>query len=148
MGRLYSCDLQLFCVGFNSMPNLIVILFNLMYPIFYVGFHCMGYVWERVWRLKATLKIKGVLAGSSWEIFPRSEAMCSTHDWNAKSHDRWWQLLFASKAFSWDTHKTFCFAILSYLIHHLFTHTIYFHITHILKGVLFREKTLATTFES
>ena len=44
MGRLYSCDLQLFCVGFNSMPNLIVILFNLMYPIFYVGFHFMGYV--------------------------------------------------------------------------------------------------------
>ena len=22
--------------------------------------------------------------------------MCSTHDWNAKSHDRWWQLVFAS----------------------------------------------------
>ena len=34
MGRLYSCDLQLFCVGFNSMPNLIVIIFNLLYPVF------------------------------------------------------------------------------------------------------------------
>ena len=22
--------------------------------------------------------------------------MCSAHDWNAKSHDRWWQLVFAS----------------------------------------------------
>ena len=26
-------------VGFNSMPNLIVILFNLMCPVFYVGFY-------------------------------------------------------------------------------------------------------------
>ena len=33
-----SCDLQLFCVGFNSVSNLIVILFNLLYPVFYVGF--------------------------------------------------------------------------------------------------------------
>ena len=30
------------------MPNLIVILFNLMYPVFYVGFHCKGCVCERV----------------------------------------------------------------------------------------------------
>ena len=78
------------------MPNLIVILFNLMYPVFYVRFHCMGCVWERVWRLKTTLKIKGVFAGSSREDFPQSEAMCLAHDWNAKSHDRWWQLVFAS----------------------------------------------------
>ena len=44
MGRLSSCDLQLFCVGFYSVPNLIVILFNLMYPVFYVGFLCKGCV--------------------------------------------------------------------------------------------------------
>ena len=31
-------------VGFNSMPNLIVILFNLIYPIFHVGFICKGCV--------------------------------------------------------------------------------------------------------
>ena len=35
------------------------------------------------------LKIKRVFTGSSREAFPRSEAMCSTHDWNEKSHDRW-----------------------------------------------------------
>ena len=40
-------------VGFYSMSNLIVIIFNLLYPICIVGFHCMGCVIERVvWRLK------------------------------------------------------------------------------------------------
>ena len=34
-------------VGFNSMTNLIVILFNLLYPVFYVGFICKGCVYER-----------------------------------------------------------------------------------------------------
>ena len=31
-------------VGFYSMPNLIVILFNLVYPIFVVGIYCKGCV--------------------------------------------------------------------------------------------------------
>ena len=40
-------------VGFYSVLNLIVIIFNLLYPIFIVGFHCKGCVIERVvWRLK------------------------------------------------------------------------------------------------
>ena len=34
-------------VGFYSMPNLIVIMFNLMYPVFHVGFICKGCVRER-----------------------------------------------------------------------------------------------------
>ena len=34
-------------VGFNSVPNLIIILFNLLYPIFIVGFNCKGCVIER-----------------------------------------------------------------------------------------------------
>ena len=34
-------------VGFNSVPNLIVILFNLLYPVFIVGFDCKGCVIER-----------------------------------------------------------------------------------------------------
>ena len=40
--------------GFNSVPNLIVILFNLLYPVFIVGFNRKSCVWERVcvWRLK------------------------------------------------------------------------------------------------
>ena len=33
--------------GFYFVPNLIVILFNLMYPVFVVGFDCKGCVMER-----------------------------------------------------------------------------------------------------
>ena len=54
----------------------------------------------------------------------------------------------AGKTFPRDTRETFCFANLSYLIHFIFTHTIYTYITHILVGVLFRQKTLAITLES
>ena len=45
----------------------------------------------------------------------------------------------AGKAFPRDTHKTFCFANLSYLIHTISTHTIYTPITHICWGVFLRE---------
>ena len=59
--------------------------------------------------------------------------MCPTHDWNAKSQDRWRQLCFASisrgKAFPRDTRETFYSASLYYLIHTFYTHTIYTHIT-------------------
>ena len=55
---------------------------------------------------------------------------------------------FAGKAFLQNTRETLCFANLSYLIHQVSTHTIYTHITHILRGVLFREKTLAAILES
>ena len=65
--------------------------------------------------------------------------MCPAHYWNAKSQDRWRQLCFASKAFSQDTRKTFCFARLSYLIHTLCTHTIYIIITYKSWGVLLRK---------
>ena len=34
-------------VGFNFVPNLIVILFNLLYPVFIVRFNCMGCERER-----------------------------------------------------------------------------------------------------
>ena len=70
------------------MPNLIVILFNLMYPVFYVGFYCMGCVCVSV-KTQEKLKIKGVFGGSLREAFLRSEAMCLAHDWNVKSYDKW-----------------------------------------------------------
>ena len=35
-------------VGFYSVPNLIVIIFNLLYPVCIVRFHCKGCVIERV----------------------------------------------------------------------------------------------------
>ena len=42
--NLQSCDSHLFCVGFNSVPNMIVFMFNLLYHVFYVGFYCKGCV--------------------------------------------------------------------------------------------------------
>ena len=51
---------------------------------------------------------------------------------------------FAGKTFLRDTHETFCFAILAYLLHYVFTHTIYTYITYILEWVL----SLAITFKS
>ena len=35
-------------VGLYSMPNLIVIVFNLLYPVFIMGFHYKGCVIEKV----------------------------------------------------------------------------------------------------
>ena len=42
-------------VGFNSVPNLIVILFNLLYLVFIVGFHCKDCVLE-----KESMKIQAI----------------------------------------------------------------------------------------
>ena len=47
------------------MSNLIVIVFNLMYPIFYLGFICKGCVREKVCEDSRQLKTKVVFAGSS-----------------------------------------------------------------------------------
>ena len=51
----------------------------------------------------------------------------------------------AGKAFSWDSHETFCFARWSYLMHTFFTHTIYTHITHILSNLGFHKNTYHIT---
>ena len=58
------------------MPNLIVILFNLMHLVFHVGFICKGCVRERERMCEDSrqLKIKAVFAGSSRVGFLRSEA--------------------------------------------------------------------------
>ena len=37
----------MYLVGFYSVPNLIVILFNLLYPVFIVRFDCKGCVIEK-----------------------------------------------------------------------------------------------------
>ena len=52
-------------VGFNSMPNLIVILFNLLYPVFIVGFNCKGCVIEKEYMKTQAIEDKRVFAGSS-----------------------------------------------------------------------------------
>ena len=52
-------------VGFNFVPNLIVILLNLLYPAFIVGFNCKGYVIERKCVKTQAIEVRRVFAGSS-----------------------------------------------------------------------------------
>ena len=77
--------------------------------------------------------------------------MCPAHDWNVKSQDKMEIAGFCecltSKAFLRDTREIVCFAILSYLLHYILTHTIYTIITHKCWGVLLRE-ILATNLKS
>ena len=55
----------MYFVGFYSMPNLIVSLFNLLYPVFIVGFDCKGCVIERESVKTQAIEAKGFLVGSS-----------------------------------------------------------------------------------
>ena len=130
------------------MPYLIVILFNLMYLVFCVGFHCMSCVWKRVWRLKTTLKIKGVFACILLEDFSWSEAMCTTHDWKAKSHDSWFSRVFYGQGLParYPQNILFCYFGISAPLC-LYPHYIYPHYPHIGRNA-FRKKTLAITLES
>ena len=52
-------------VGFNSVSSLIVILFNLLYPVFIVRFNCKGCVIEREYVKTQAIKDRRVFAGSS-----------------------------------------------------------------------------------
>ena len=69
--------------------------------------------------------------------------MCPAYDWNAKSQDRMktagFRECLAGKAFPRDTRETVYFAILSFLLHYILTHTIYTIITHRCWDVLLRE---------
>ena len=51
-------------VGVNSVPNLIVILFNLLYPVFIVGFNCKGYAIERKCVKTQAIEDRRVFAGN------------------------------------------------------------------------------------
>ena len=60
------------------MPNLIVIIFNLVYPVFIVGCDCKGCVLERESVKTQVSEARRLLAGVSRLSFPRSEA-CALH---------------------------------------------------------------------
>ena len=145
------------------MSNLIVILFNFLYLVFIVGFNCKGCVWERErerereresvcmcvktqanWRLKS---FYGYLVTKH----PTKWCMCATHDWNAKSQDRWRQLCFVSSLRVRSSHETLMkhFVLPDYFIWYtLSVPTLY--IQSLLTNVeeCFWEKTLATNLES
>ena len=140
-------------VGFYSMPNLIVIIFNLLYPVFHMGFICKGCMRERE---RVCVKIQGiedwsVLAGSSQVSIPWSDA-CALHMTGMQRvRTVWRQLVFAS--ISWvkpsretpvkhsvlpDYHFWYTLSVLTLFIPTLPTNV----------EECFREKTLATNLES
>ena len=89
---------------------------------------------ESVWRLKA-LKIE-VFSRVAHDLASR-EVMHVFYTWleceeSGQIETAMFRECLAGKAFLRDTRETFCFAILSYVLHHVFTHTIYTLITHIL----------------
>ena len=68
----------MYFVGFYPMPNLIVIIFNLLYPVFIVGFDCKGCVLERECVKTQAIEARRVLTGSSRISIWRREA-CVLH---------------------------------------------------------------------
>ena len=68
----------MYFVGFYSVPNLIVSLFNLVYPVFIVGCDCKGCVLEKESVKTQASEARRLLTGVSRLSFPRSEA-CALH---------------------------------------------------------------------
>ena len=68
----------MYFVGFYFVPNLIVIIFNLLYPIFIMGFDCKGCVLEKESVKTQAIEARRVLAGISQLSFSRSE-VCALH---------------------------------------------------------------------
>ena len=65
----------MYFVGFNSVTNLIVILYNLLYPVFIVGLYCKGYVIEREYVKTQAIEDRKVFVRLS---IPRKDA-CALH---------------------------------------------------------------------
>ena len=61
-------------VGFYFVSNLIVILLNLLYPIFIVGFDCKGCVIERESVETQEIEDRRVFVGSSRLSIPQKDA--------------------------------------------------------------------------
>ena len=72
----------MYFVGFYSVPNLIVILFNLMYLVFVVGIfiqsYCKGCVIVRESVKTQAIEVRRVFVGISRLNIPRKDA-CSLH---------------------------------------------------------------------
>ena len=68
----------MYFVGFNFMTNLIVILFNLLYPIFIVGFNCKCCVIERECVKTQANKDRRVFTDILRLSIPRNDA-CALH---------------------------------------------------------------------
>ena len=70
--------------------------------------------------------------GSSREDFLRSEPRAEHMTRMRRVMTTGFRKYFVGKTFPRNTRETFYFATLAYLLHYIFTHTIYTHIIHIL----------------
>ena len=68
----------MYFVGFYSVTNLIVILLNLMYPVFVVGIYCKGYVIVRESVKTQAIETRRIFVGISQLSIPQKEA-CALH---------------------------------------------------------------------
>ena len=96
----FSCKVVIYnyvFIGFYSIPNLIVIMFNFIYPVFHMGFICKDWVWEKESvKTQGKLKIEAVFTGSSRVSFLRSDA-CALHMTGMRRvRTGWRQLVFAN----------------------------------------------------
>ena len=64
----------MYFVDFYFLPNFIVILFNLMYPVFVVGIYCKGYVIVRESVKIQAIEARRIFAGISRLSIPRKDA--------------------------------------------------------------------------
>ena len=141
----------MYFVDFYSVPNLIVIMFNLMYPILFVGFHCKGFVRDRESVKTQGMKTKVAFAGSSQLSFPRSEA-CALHMTGMRRvRIGWRQLVFAS--ISWvrpsrETPTKHSVLLDCPIWYTLLVPTLYIPTLLTYVEECFWEKTLATNLES
>ena len=115
------------------MPNLIVILFNLMYPVFFVGIYCKGCVIVRESVKTQAIETMRVFAGISRLSIPRKMHVPCTLlecEESVQMETVVSRKYLASKAFPRDTNEIFYSDRWYYLIHTFCTYTIYTHITH------------------
>ena len=135
----------MYFVGFYFVPNLIVILFNLLYLVSVVGIYCKGCVIVRESVKTQAIEASKVFAGILWLSIPRKDAYV-LHMTGMQGFVQMEIIVsreyLAGKAFQQDTRKTFCSASLSCLIHTFCTLIIYTHITHKCEGGHSERKTL------
>ena len=68
----------MYSIGFYSVPNFFVILFNLMYLVFVVGIYCKGCVIVRESVKTQTIEVRRVFAGISRLSILQKDA-CALH---------------------------------------------------------------------
>ena len=138
-------------VGFYFVPNLIVIIFNLLYPVFIVGFDCKGCVLERECVKTQANEARRVLTGISWLSFPWSEAYALHMTGIRRVSTRWIQLCLESISqvrLSRETPTRHSILPVCTIWYTLFVPTLYIPILPTYVEECFWEKTLAKLLES